>query len=131
MSKSFSNISAPHVLKGPESLSIFVTLNLVAVGAKQLITARGVSEYPKIVRQSRAMSAANLRAAAAIDVVYLQRSNVFIIPTVAASRAILRMDLPQNLVLSFGARMLGHDGILHARHARKRLQRPRTTGTTN
>jgi len=91
---SFSDISAPHVLKGPEGFSLFMTLDLVAIRAEQLIAARSVSEHPKVVRQSSAVSPAYFGATATIDMVYLQRPNVFIISAGPAPRAILRVNLP-------------------------------------
>lgn len=100
------------MLKCSESLLFFVPFDLVAVRAKQLVPSSCVPQHSHVVSQAGTTSPSNLRAAAAVDMVYLQRPNVFIKSAAMAPWTILLMDLLKHLTLSFGARMFGHSFFL-------------------
>jgi hypothetical protein len=99
------------VLQCPESFPLLVAFDLVAVRAKELVTSGRIPQHSRVVCQSSTEAASDLRAAAAMNMVYLKRANVLIESADIASWAILLVDLLKHLTLSLCARVLGHDTI--------------------
>jgi hypothetical protein len=96
------------VLKGPKSFFFFVTFDFVTVRAQELVPTGCVPQHSHVVSQPSAASPSDLRAATAVDMVYLQCSNVFVESADAAPWTVFLVDLPKYLALSFGAWMLSH-----------------------